>query len=477
MLNWYNPFVWLIRRSIRQNLEFIADHQVLEAGLDRKQYQYLLLKVVGAPAFAIANQFNFSSLKKRIAMMNKMRSAKVHLIKFMFVLPLLTILLLAFRNAAINSHAEKASPENELAGSGMDSSISISITDTVPLMGKVRGVRIDSTRSLTIVVRNDSSRLLMDASLNGPGNPYRMPPANVLYVIDGVEQPQREDVLKTLDPSDIESVTVLKDKSAVTTYGEKGKDGVILITTKMGVKLQPPPVAPSPSVKDTIPVRPVTRMRVDGNEVRIGGGKFKGVIVVDGEVYDSIRYQQIDLKPDDIERIDVLKGPAAESEYGVKGSTHGVIKITTKIRDNKITVTDVPAGRRKSYTEAEAKALYEDAQVNNILFVGVENRLPLTIKGVPEKELVVTMDRGHVTMKENVAYIKPTSPGKAELTIARKRGFNSPLEVLERRTLTIKFLPPPGSFGTRRQLITQAPAQVEGKPFVVDASLRLEEPF
>ncbi|WP_315818193.1 hypothetical protein [Paraflavitalea speifideaquila] len=63
--------------------EFIADHQVLQAGLDRKQYQYLLLKVVGVPAFAMSNQFNFSSLKKRIAMMNKMRSAKVHLVKFL----------------------------------------------------------------------------------------------------------------------------------------------------------------------------------------------------------------------------------------------------------------------------------------------------------------------------------------------------------------------------------------------------------
>ncbi len=122
MLNWYNPFAWLIRRSIRQNLEFIADHQVLEAGLDRKQYQYLLLKVVGVPAFAFANQFNFSSLKKRIAMMNKMRSAKLHLIKFLFVLPLVTILLLAFRNAAINNAAATAM-EEELAASAGEGNI------------------------------------------------------------------------------------------------------------------------------------------------------------------------------------------------------------------------------------------------------------------------------------------------------------------------------------------------------------------
>jgi hypothetical protein len=97
LLNWYNPFAWMIRRSIRQNLEFIADQKVLDHGIDRKQYQYLLLKVIGNKQFSIASKFNFSSLKKRIAMMNKMRSAGLHLLKFLFILPLLAVLLLAFR--------------------------------------------------------------------------------------------------------------------------------------------------------------------------------------------------------------------------------------------------------------------------------------------------------------------------------------------------------------------------------------------
>lgn len=97
VLNWYNPFAWLIRRAIRQNLEFIADHQVLQSGIDRKQYQYLLLKVTGLSSYSIATNFSFSSLKKRIAMMNKAKSAKVHLVRFLFMLPVLAIVLLAFR--------------------------------------------------------------------------------------------------------------------------------------------------------------------------------------------------------------------------------------------------------------------------------------------------------------------------------------------------------------------------------------------
>lgn len=97
LLNWYNPFAWLIRAAIRQNLEFIADQQVLDKGADKKQYQYLLLKVIGNNQFSIASKFNFSSLKKRIAMMNKLQSGKRHLLRFLFILPVLALILVSFR--------------------------------------------------------------------------------------------------------------------------------------------------------------------------------------------------------------------------------------------------------------------------------------------------------------------------------------------------------------------------------------------
>jgi len=98
ILNWYNPFAWALRHSIRQNLEFIADQQVLNNGVDKKEYQYHLLKVVGQAQYRLANNFNFSSLKKRIIMMNKIRSARLHLLRFLFLLPLLSVVLLAFRS-------------------------------------------------------------------------------------------------------------------------------------------------------------------------------------------------------------------------------------------------------------------------------------------------------------------------------------------------------------------------------------------
>ena len=102
VLNWYNPFAWFIRRAIKVNLEFIADSKVLETGIDRKEYQCLLLKVIGISQFNIITPFNFSSLKKRIAMMNKKQSAKTQLWKLVLILPVLVVILLAFRNVGRN---------------------------------------------------------------------------------------------------------------------------------------------------------------------------------------------------------------------------------------------------------------------------------------------------------------------------------------------------------------------------------------
>lgn len=96
-LNWFNPAVWIIRKAIRENLEFIADEQVLEAGADKKAYQCSLLHI-GALSTTplIANDFNLVDLKKRIRMMNVRRSSKLTLGRYAILLPALLLITLAF---------------------------------------------------------------------------------------------------------------------------------------------------------------------------------------------------------------------------------------------------------------------------------------------------------------------------------------------------------------------------------------------
>ncbi|HEU5167132.1 MAG TPA: M56 family metallopeptidase [Chitinophagaceae bacterium] len=135
LLNWYNPFAWLLKRSIRQNLEFIADNKVVQNGINKKEYQYLLLKVIGNCQYSIATQFNFSSLKKRIVMMNKTKSAKRQLLRMLFLLPATAILLLAFRNKLRESNGASAKSER-LNNTLPISNIAIKqpgiISDTIP---------------------------------------------------------------------------------------------------------------------------------------------------------------------------------------------------------------------------------------------------------------------------------------------------------------------------------------------------------
>lgn len=97
IINWFNPFAWLIRSAIRQNLEYIADQKVLENHPDTKAYQYLLLKAAVGPEFSLVNQFGYHSLKQRFVMMNKNASPRVLLACFLFILPLLAVTLAAFR--------------------------------------------------------------------------------------------------------------------------------------------------------------------------------------------------------------------------------------------------------------------------------------------------------------------------------------------------------------------------------------------
>lgn len=103
ILNWYNPFVWLIKHAVKQNLEFLADDTVIKNGADKKNYQYLLLKVTGYSPLSIASSFKLSSLKQRIYMMNKTRTSQRHLLKLLFVLPLIAIMMLAFRDNDVHT--------------------------------------------------------------------------------------------------------------------------------------------------------------------------------------------------------------------------------------------------------------------------------------------------------------------------------------------------------------------------------------
>lgn len=92
---WINPFIWLLKREVRHNLEYLADNTVLQAGYDSKSYQYHLLGLAHHQSTAnIYNSFNVLHLKNRISMMNKKRSKGIGRTKYFMFIPLAGVLML-----------------------------------------------------------------------------------------------------------------------------------------------------------------------------------------------------------------------------------------------------------------------------------------------------------------------------------------------------------------------------------------------
>lgn len=97
-LFWFHPLAWALKRSLKLNLEFLADQAVLQTGADQKAYQYDLLKIsVSKSKLLTANHFNYSHLKTRIAMMNRKQSSRLSVLKYFLFLPILGFLILAFQ--------------------------------------------------------------------------------------------------------------------------------------------------------------------------------------------------------------------------------------------------------------------------------------------------------------------------------------------------------------------------------------------
>jgi hypothetical protein len=97
-LFWFNPFVWLYKKAIIQNLEYIADQKAIQNIEDKKAYQMTLLKAVtDHNCLSITNSFYQSLIKKRIVMLNKNQSQKRNLWKYTLILPFLIVFVMLFQ--------------------------------------------------------------------------------------------------------------------------------------------------------------------------------------------------------------------------------------------------------------------------------------------------------------------------------------------------------------------------------------------
>lgn len=278
---WFNPFSWLLKREIQTVHEYMADEQVLNNGIDAKQYQYLLIrKSVGEHKFALANNFRQRNLHKRITMMTKTKTSKRMKWNYVFALPVLFLAITALSAPKLNAKVVEPEPpvKIEIVGHNND-------TSTIETAPQIKSETKGEIKGITTIAKEGESRIQL-RGVDGEKQP--------LYIFNGVKISNEE--IGKINPNNIADITVIKDKSAVELYGKEGEDGVIIINSK---------VAPKESLIEKKPL-----------------------IIIDGEKM-PLGFELNTIEPSDIESISVLKDGGALESYGEEGR-NGVIVITRK---------------------------------------------------------------------------------------------------------------------------------------------------
>ena len=97
VFQWFNPLAWQMRKALKTTHEYIADRQVMDQGIERIDYQALLLKqVIGYHSVELVNNFNLKPIKQRIAMMNRTQSGLSAKLKATLVAPIAILIFFLF---------------------------------------------------------------------------------------------------------------------------------------------------------------------------------------------------------------------------------------------------------------------------------------------------------------------------------------------------------------------------------------------
>ncbi|NRR92762.1 hypothetical protein HSX10_14395 [Winogradskyella undariae] len=337
---WFNPLIWLYRKEIRQNLEYIADLNTQISTSTKKEYQHLLLKTsIANHNTLLSNNFYNSSIKKRIFMLNKTRSKQKNQLKYLLMLPLLAGLLISMNSKKIYLEAEllnNIEPINT-KDSITHESIKLKFTNQMnddrleefKTLLESKGVTMkikslkrnqdDKISSINIVFEsknrttNYSSKIkegilpfyfeMTDESIevyNIKDIEYN---ENTLVAAYNIQKPNDTLYFKTIDSAKVQSLS--KEKSDL--YYEGGK--TLKITTKND---------------DLIINQPQKKYKAISTATN---NNQKPLIIIDGKEadYELLKY----LNPNLIESMTVLKDNKAIDAYGDKGK-NGVIILITK---------------------------------------------------------------------------------------------------------------------------------------------------
>lgn len=375
ILFWVNPMVWFYKKSIQQNLEFLADAYATQDMPSLKTYQYALVKG-SANQFctSITNNFYNSLIKKRIVMLQKSKSNKTNLWKYSLVIPLLIAFVSVFNTKVVAQNSDKAeihfkkinlvinkntsdaaleTMKKDLAKDGIDFSYTIvhsKESEIINISIHLSGKKNDgSTFSSSYNSASDSPikplRIIIDDNKNiFLGNIDSESDRDFNFTVQedrdgGIKNNQMviwshasDDDHKTIEIADIDGKEVIKVNGKVVTKEEyeKVKDDDETHFEHISLRKVKGKKGKNVSItKDYDHDRHIEIIDNDGDGhmvIDIDSDKDP-LFIVDGKVVSKKKFKK--LSPDEIKNIDFSKGEGAISKYGKKAK-NGVVEIRTK---------------------------------------------------------------------------------------------------------------------------------------------------
>ncbi|WP_163514687.1 M56 family metallopeptidase [Gelidibacter japonicus] len=362
-LFWFNPFIWLYRKVLKQNLEFIADQHTQKQSKNDERYQKLLLKTsLPEQNLNIVNTFYNSSIrlklfgkqitlfntlgqvKKRIVMLHKSKSNLMNTWKYSIVVPLLVIFAMTFNTEII---AQTTVAEKETAKSDQQNILKFVVTkdtkdqqlDFIKEKLADKGAII-SFKNVKRNIKNEITAIKIKFDYkNNSGNTS----INLSQPISPIEisiNPSNDSINVGQQTSELsQSFDIITDEDGQVIISESTTDPKENSFRIVGKKINK-----NATNKDTIFIENTTgkvsyKNTIDENNKVITVKKTNSethifnndesspLVFLDGKKIKNDEMDTID--PNSILNIQVLKDKAITKKYGKKGD-NGVILITSK---------------------------------------------------------------------------------------------------------------------------------------------------
>lgn len=358
---WFNPFVWLYKKEVQQNLEFIADYEAQNKIECSKSYQTVMLKAsITNNQLSISNNFYQSLIKKRIVMLQKSKSNKYSKLKLIIILPFLALFLMSF-----NVEEIYVAKENTTQNIATDTTYIItskaSDKDIEHIKSKLEADSQGLKIKFTNLKRNADGEIInlsIETKLKGKskynhnityGNDLEIPISTIHLKIEKGElvfgDQEQNMVMRVTERGVVADQFPIKEKTPAVVKVYSYNDGD-------NIKLK----VDSDNKEDSSYKVKVTTKNTgtEKSKLEIVNAKEEPLYVIDGEIVDK---KETDLNTENIATVNILKGETASTKYGDKGK-NGVVEIVTKKED------PWKVSKKVTYVNVEATPIKYDA--NNV---------------------------------------------------------------------------------------------------------------